>query len=190
MWWIQPRLHFACNQCGECCRAMDVPLSHYDLLQLARAHPDRSPSDYVYRHRSHPMHPEALLLEGDYFILYLQRRTADDACIFLGAEGQCLNYSARPRACRTFPFDQHPNGLLRIMPDIDFLYLDHCDKDPLSKQTLKQIRQEIKTSAQEFSHYHEIVERWNRRVARKPERQTLPHFLEFLFTLDEMNTSE
>lgn len=187
MWWIQPRLYFSCNQCGECCREMDVPLSHRDLLQLARAHPDRVPADYVRKHRSHPMHPEALLLEGDYFILYLQRRDSDDACVFLGQEGQCLNYPARPRACRTFPFDQTANGLLRIMPDIDFLYQDFCDKQRVSKEDLREARKQLKHSDQEFHRYHDIVERWNRLVARKPDRQTLVHFLEFLLTLDEIS---
>ncbi len=187
MFFFQPRLHFSCNQCGECCREMDVPLSHLDLLQLAQAHPQLSPHDYARLHRSHPMHPEAVLLNGDYYILFLQRRESDDACVFLGEQGSCNNYPARPRACRSFPFDQTRNGLLRIMPDIDFLYQDFCDKDPVQKADLQAAKLHLSSSDQEFFRYHEVVERWNRMVDRKPARQNLQAFLEFVLTLDGLS---
>ncbi|PIQ25875.1 hypothetical protein COW36_22325 [bacterium (Candidatus Blackallbacteria) CG17_big_fil_post_rev_8_21_14_2_50_48_46] len=187
MWFIQPRLNFACNQCGECCREMDVPLSHADLIQLRQAHPQAEPESFVRKHRSHPMHPEAVLLDQNYFILYLQRRESDDACVFLGEQGQCLNYPARPRACRSFPFDQQPNGRLRIMPDIDFLYQDYCDKTPVEKMALQEARKHLASGNDEFHRYHQIVERWNRRVERKQNQQTLTHFLSFLLTLSEIS---
>lgn len=162
---------------------MDVPLSHLDLLQLAQAHPQLSPHDYARLHRSHPMHPEALLINDDYFLLFLQRRESDDACVFLGEEGDCTNYPARPRACRSFPFELDHRGLLRVIADTE-VYPDFCDQDPVSKADIQEAKQHLAVADQEFERFHTVADRWNRRASRKPAEQTLEAFLAFLLTLE------
>ena len=158
---------------------MDVPLSHRDLLQLATAMPDRPPSDYVRLRPSHQLHPEALLLEGDYQLLFLQRKTTQDECTFLSPEGSCLNYEARPRACRSFPFQYARSQYLQIIPEIDFLYQNFCSKDPVSRQALREAGAHLVEADQEFAEYQILIQRWNRSVARKHTRQTLAYLILF-----------
>jgi Fe-S-cluster containining protein len=182
MWFSQPRLFFTCNQCGECCREMDVPLSHRDLLQLAAAMPDSPPTHYVRLRPSHQLHPEALLLEGNYHLLFLQRKTTQDECAFLSSEGSCLNYEARPRACRSFPFQYTRSHYLQIIPEIDFLYQNFCSKDPVSRQALREAGAHLVKADREFAEYQALIQRWNRTVARIHTRQTLEHLIVFFQT--------
>ena len=34
MWFLRENILFGCNKCGECCKNMDVPLTHYDIHRL------------------------------------------------------------------------------------------------------------------------------------------------------------
>ena len=170
---FQPPLYFSCNQCGACCRNFYIPLSHLDVLRLLAAHPETPLESLFLLRPAEAAHAEALLIAGEWWHLLLQRR--DEACTFLDAEGRCGSYESRPRACRSFPFELAPTGLLQILPDAVELWEKQCDHDRVAKPVLRQARHETRLFGDEFADYCALVERWNRWATKQPpEHQTLP----------------
>lgn len=87
-------LRFECTACGKCCSNH----SGYDFVFL-------TPQDI----RKMAKHLE--LKKNDFIKQFTRPEVADvvlqdkgDACIFLGKNGKCGVYQARPLQCRTFPF--------------------------------------------------------------------------------------
>jgi Fe-S-cluster containining protein len=158
---------------------MDVPVSHRDLYFLRRAASDRPIGEVVRMRATHEWDPEAALVAEQYVQLYLRRDPATENCIFLGQEG-CTIYGLRPRACRTFPFDQNPRGLLQIASEAKLLYDVCCDKDLVSRQDRKAAKHQIGRGVEEFTLYRELVAVWNTQVKDKPETQTLEAYADFL----------
>lgn len=185
---FQPPLYFHCNQCGACCREFYIPLSHIDVLRLLVAYPEAAPEELFLLRPVDPPDIEALLLEGSFWHLMLQRR--EDACRFLLEDGRCGTYESRPRACRTFPFDQAPLGLLRILPDAQTVYRQRCDharSDRVQRPMLKEAAGETRLGSREFSEYREMVARWNAWAsAESPAERTLERFLAMIRSWSEL----
>ncbi|MEZ0370677.1 MAG: YkgJ family cysteine cluster protein [Candidatus Sericytochromatia bacterium] len=175
----QPPLYFGCNQCGACCRNFFIPLSHIDMLRLLAAHPEL-PLDGLFQLRpAKAEHAQALLLEGGWWQLVLKHR--GDDCIFLDHEGRCGSYESRPRACRTFPFELAPTGLLQIVPDGADVWEHNCDRDPVTEPMIARSREENILSGTEFAAYCALVACWNGWAAQQaPEHQTLPGFFQMM----------
>ena len=92
---IESKLRFECTECGECCKFRGeyayVYLNRHELRELAehlglgvRAFRQ----GYTFRDE-----------DG-----WTQLKTTSDGCVFLGKDGRCGVYEARPTQCRTFPF--------------------------------------------------------------------------------------
>ena len=104
-------LRFTCTLCADCCR-LDVPLFPGEEDRLARLDwgEDVPSREEVGR-----------TLEGGQRAL---NRTAKGVCIYLADDGRCrihtrFGESAKPRACRSFPFTFHRLGA-RIAVDTSF----------------------------------------------------------------------
>lgn len=88
------RLHFRCNQCGNCCRGEGyVFLTDDDIRRLA-AYFDMSEAEFLARYTRRLGSGELVLLDhGD----------ARRSCILLH-DNLCCAHDAKPMQCRDFPY--------------------------------------------------------------------------------------
>jgi Fe-S-cluster containining protein len=175
-------LLFACNQCGECCRQMQVPLNHFDLARLQASHPNESLSQWVRFVPIEAEDPDAFRFENGWRQLCLRNLGPEKGCIFLKENG-CSIYAYRPTACQTWPLDLNRKGKLEISPAQHLLYTTACDKTPLSQT--REIKQAIRQNSQEFEAYRRLLKQWNLQVAHQTERQNWQNFWDFLRPFSE-----
>ena len=100
---------FSCTQCGDCCRSCDLLVGPGERERLSEL-------DWTGREGhlvgARPVAPVAVAgLEGRYRL----SRQPDGACIYLGADNQCLIHQhfgdqAKPLMCRLYPFSFYPMG--------------------------------------------------------------------------------
>lgn len=85
---------FECDACGTCCRwGGSVLLTDEDLKVMA-ACLEMTEQAFIDEHtRLAPNRIQLALLDQE-----------DGSCAFLGADGRCRVYEARPEQCRTFPY--------------------------------------------------------------------------------------
>ncbi len=102
--------------CSACCHDIEMILTEADLARLRAARPDLGDSFWF---------------EADDGYLQLRTRDGPPAaggegrpCVFLGADGRCGVYEARPEGCRLYPatWDE---GLREAILDED--YCPHTD---------------------------------------------------------------
>lgn len=87
-------LHFSCTQCGACCRGG----GDYHVFV------DRGEAREIcgYLGLSWPWFRRRYLARTDGELVL--QSGSDGRCVFLGSDGRCSVYDARPRQCRTYPF--------------------------------------------------------------------------------------
>ena len=92
--WYADGLRFTCTQCGDCCRTHGdyawVFLELGDITRLAK-HLKLERREFLHRYTDS--------MDGVRVLKW-----PDDACTFLGKDGGCSVYDARPQQCRTWPF--------------------------------------------------------------------------------------
>jgi len=176
-------LRFGCNQCGECCRQMRVPLSHADVLRLWQARAEQPLLSWLQIHPAEPDDPDAIWLNGQLSMLMLRVRHQDQGCVFLN-DNACSVYAARPRACRIWPLETH-RGQLRVSLPYELMVNMHCDKTPFQAKAAAQVRREIAASQAEFAEFRPLTRAWNLQVGERPEAQTLDAFIQFIQTAME-----
>lgn len=177
---IAAPLYFHCNQCGDCCREMRIPLSHEDLLAIHRHHPDLPLSDWLQFYPVETTHPDALWLEQQPGILLLRQRQG--ACTFL-QNNQCGVYAYRPRVCRIWPFEHVPGErTLRIAPAHDMLVKLACDQTPMPLADHQEIHDEIDAIAKAYSLYDLRIQQWNQKFREAESGHALEDFVHFLKT--------
>ncbi len=91
--WYAGGLAFACKGCGQCCRGPGgfvwVDLNEVDTLaEHLRMTRDEFARRYVRR-----VGTRLALIDAD-----------GEDCVFLGADGKCEVYDARPHQCRNYPW--------------------------------------------------------------------------------------
>lgn len=177
MLWFKEKIFFSCNQCGECCREMDVPLSHIDIIRILESKTSLEPEMFITIHPSDKTSPDAILLYGDYQELYLTTKMSDNSCIFL-ENNVCSIYEFRPNSCRTWPFSKNIKNQLFIDDIASKLVEVSCDKKKFKDH--KNIRENIEKGIEEVKAYRDIVMEWNIEVMNKPQEQTLENFIEFI----------
>lgn len=171
-------LLFHCNQCGDCCREMRIPLSHEDLLAIHYQHPDTALSDWLQFYPVETTHPDALWLEQKPGILLLRQRQG--ACVFL-QDNQCGVYAYRPRVCRIWPFEHIPGErVLRISPQNGMLVKLACDQTPMPSEDHSEIHHEIDAIAKAYSLYDLRIQQWNQQYRNAESGHTLADFVLFL----------
>jgi len=113
---------FQCDRCGQCCRTHRVPLTVTDLRRLAQSAHVTDPNDCVEWLDSESIdfddEPESFLeLREGRRVPFLRHIPANfstpiappSQCIFLTEQG-CQAFSARPSACRSYPYDRPVTG--------------------------------------------------------------------------------
>jgi Fe-S-cluster containining protein len=176
MWFLKEKIQFGCNLCGECCRNMDVPLTHYDIARLLQAETAPDLETLVTLHPSLGDELDAVKLYGEYNTLYLSNKLSDNSCIFL-ENNACTIYNHRPNSCRTWPFSKDSRDRLKIDAVAGQTVADFCDKTRFKEhtRTLKTINQGI----EEVFEFRNLLKIWNNGVDDYPEKQNLETFLQF-----------
>jgi len=176
MWFNKDKILFACNKCGECCRDMDIPLTHYDIFRIIKSK-KIEPHDFIAFKPAVEGDIYALWLYSEYQVLYLANKESDNSCIFL-ENNQCTIYSQRPNSCQTFPFYKTSLNKLTIAMTAEEMVERHCDKKNFKerRKTLKVIDQGIS----EVLEYEKLIKSWNKEVRDNIEKQTLSKFIQYL----------
>jgi Fe-S-cluster containining protein len=160
-------LSFRCTSCGECCRALRVAVTSFDVARLVAA-TGRSAAELVAWLAPGEVdmtgEPQSFveLREGRRLMVLAQ---ASGACRLLGTDHRCSVYPARPRDCRAFPFDfskvaAHGATVRRLT----LLPLQGCDFASDGQQSLAELASEDAARWHELERYQELVARWNRQV--------------------------
>jgi Fe-S-cluster containining protein len=177
MFFFREKIFFSCNQCGECCKDMDVPLSHIDIKRLIEANTGLDSEMFITLHPATKENLDSVLLYGEYHELFLTNKLSDNSCIFL-KDNSCSIYEYRPNSCRTWPFSKNIKNKLFIDDVASKLVEISCDKDKFKdhKNTYKNIENSIKDAKE----YREITYEWNICVSDSIEKQTLENFINFI----------
>ena len=172
---VEP-VYFGCNQCGDCCREMRIPLSHEDLLRIAATRPQEPLEDWLYVYPVEDTHPDGVRLNGQMGLLLLRQR--DGACVFL-RDNACGIYGVRPRVCRIWPLEKPPRGErpLRVAPQHELLVKLACDRTPMDAAEQREVLQEIEAIARAYRQYDWRIQEWN---ARATPEDGLQEFVAFL----------
>ena len=176
MFWFKEKISFSCNQCGSCCREMDVPLSHQDVIRIVEAKTEFDIETFVTLHPTSKENPDSILLYGEYQEMYISNKLSDNSCLFL-KDNVCSIYNYRPNPCRIWPISLNPQKKLHIDNTAQELVNSACDKSKFKDH--KAIREIIEEGTQEYIDYKKIVYEWNIKVDQKIEEQTIEKFIEF-----------
>lgn len=180
MFWFKEKIFFSCNQCGECCREMDVPLTHFDIARIVDSKTDFDIEMFVTLHPSSEKSLDAILLYGEYQEMYLSNKLSDNTCLFL-KENICSIYQHRPNSCRTWPLSKNIKNQLEIDNIAQKLVDLACDKKRFKDH--KNISEIINEGIEELKIYRELVKKWNIHVKNNLENQTLEKFYSFFRSL-------
>lgn len=105
------KVDFRCTRCGACCRHVreSIPLNTLDAFRLAKYLQSQGEKitclDEVFARYAEPVP----LHESGYSVYMLKTAGPDDACVFL-QNNRCTIQSAKPSACRLYPFVVEPKG--------------------------------------------------------------------------------
>ncbi len=91
---------FICQRCGACCRWPGSVLLEDADIEAAAALMGMDVERFIADHTLLARNRAQLTL----------REQADGACEFVGPDGTCRIYAARPRQCRDFPHGWHVDG--------------------------------------------------------------------------------
>lgn len=173
----QPSIYFGCNQCGECCRDMDVPLSHVDILKIMR-NLKLAPFDFMDLVLSTKDDIYGILIAEEYVNLFLKNKPTDNSCMFL-KNNACSVYDSRPNTCKTWPFSRDEKNNLLIIDDYaQKVTFNYCDK--VKFKDFKTTKDHIQEGINEMSDFSVLIKKWNILVELMPEKQTLEDFIDYL----------
>jgi Fe-S-cluster containining protein len=162
-------LTFRCTACGNCCRNLRVAVTALDVARLVSA-TGSAPSALVAWLAPDAVdmtgEPESFveLAEGRRLLVLAQH---DGACRLLGADNRCQAYAARPRDCRTFPFDFEVSVAEPSSPDprrLTLLPLRDCDYATDGNNDPRVLDADDRARWCELHDYQALVARWNRRA--------------------------
>lgn len=177
MWFFKEKIYFGCNKCGECCRDMDIPLSHYDIIRIIKSGTGIDTETFITLYPAKENESDSVLLYEAFYTLYLSNKTSDNSCIFL-KENICTIYNYRPNSCRTWPFSK--NSLLRLSIDSEAkkLVSSSCDKNRFKEHS--NISNLIDNGVIEVSEYRKLIKKWNKIVSENKKLQTFEKFILFI----------
>jgi Fe-S-cluster containining protein len=180
--------HNPCATCGACCRSYIVPVSGYDIW-LISSRQRLSPEQFLVACPQAEPGLDGFHLdhESPAFGLALDKRGAFEPtkpCVFLvqlgGDHARCGVYDHRPAVCRAYPMSIWQQQV-RFMDNI------LCPPNSWSEDEVR--RPSWRASMQRlYMHldiYHEVVARWNARVARASQDAefTLHEYFSYLMNV-------
>jgi len=177
MWFLREKIAFGCNKCGECCRDMDVPLTHSDIYRLLQSGTKLDPEILITMHPARDDEFDAVLLYGEYNTLYLTNKLSDNSCLFL-ENNACTIYDYRPNSCRTWPFSKNSRNELLIDTVANKTVDIFCDKTPFKGQ--KNTKKTIDSGIAEVIESRRLIKKWNREVEFQPEKQNLEEYIRYI----------
>lgn len=115
---VPERACFTCNQCGDCCRGVQVLLDEPERARIAALDMSVVAPDLV------GIETMVLMREGPLKGRHRLAHKADDSCIYLGELQQCrlhehFGATAKPLMCRSYPFAFRQMGEL-VAVDVAF----------------------------------------------------------------------
>ena len=87
------KFRFTCDQCGKCCKKVEVMINPYDIARI---------SDYLKINSAEFVNTYCKIHIGDSSKLPVLTLKTDPICNF-NKGGLCMIYDARPAICRSFP---------------------------------------------------------------------------------------
>lgn len=177
-------LTFRCTGCGNCCRSLRVAVTGLDIARLSAA--TGSPPSALGAWLAPDAvdmtgEPESFveLAEGRRLLVLAQR---DGACQLLSADNRCGAYAARPRDCRTFPFDFEPlSASHRDVRRLVLMPLKDCEYESDGNNDERALDADDRARWAELRDYQALVARWNRRAwHRRRLHQSVGEAAEFL----------
>ena len=91
----KPGLRFECTQCGRCCT------NHGEYAHVYLGDREVAALALLLGLSEREFERKYAFIDKDG---WTQLAIANDRCVFLGPDGACGVYAARPAQCRTFPF--------------------------------------------------------------------------------------
>ena len=152
-----------CSGCSACCRGMgsSVVLDPLDLYRLAR-YLKTAPRQLL-------AGPVALGVVDGLVLPHLNMDGEGEQCPFLGQDGRCRVYEARPGICRIFPLGRfYENGSFRY-----FLQTREC---PSRSRTKIRVRKWVDTP--DLGQYESFVAQWHYFLLELQERPGMPEDVE------------
>ena len=165
-----------CATCGVCCHSYLVPVCGYDVWLISREQ-QLSPETFLVAFPQPEGGPETFRLAagGQNLALALDKRgrfRAKGDCIFLvrlaGGHKRCGIYDHRPSVCRAYPM-RLETGTVSQREDV----LCAPGSWPAAAVARPAWRAALQRQRMHFDVYHEVVARWNARVAARPEARFL-----------------
>ena len=152
-----------CRGCWACCCGMgsSVVLDPLDLDRLAK-HLGVSPQQLL-------AGPVALGVVDGLVLPHLNMDGEGERCPFLGTEGRCGVYEARPGICRIFP-------LGRFYENHSFRYFLQTQECPSRSRTKVRVRKWVDTP--DFDQYERFVADWHYFLLELQEHTRKPEDLE------------
>lgn len=109
-------MSFACQGCGNCCRAFNVNITHHDLLKILEYNPQFNVNDIVTIDFNH---------KNNSYGINLKKRDNSPDCIFL-EDNKCLINDYKPLTCSIWPFTLRGNDLVTWETRNRVFIKDHC----------------------------------------------------------------
>lgn len=159
--------HNPCATCGACCRSYVVPVCGYDVWLIStRQH--LGPEQFLFACPQQEPGPDGFRLgDGPTYGLALDKRgplRATQPCVFLlqlaGGNARCGIYAERPVVCQGYPMSMWRDAVIQRRDAL-------CPPGawPVADIGLQPWRDALQRLLMRFDIYHEVVARWNARVA-------------------------
>jgi Fe-S-cluster containining protein len=177
-----------CATCGACCRSYVVPVCGHDVWSIS-ARQRLGPEQFLITYPQREEGPDGFRLQqdGPTYGLALDKQgplRAEGPCIFLlrlgGGHDRCGIYAERPVVCRSYPMSLWRDAVVQrddaLCPPASWSAGDvalPAWRDALQRQRMR------------FDVYHEVVARWNARVAEPggSAPRTLPAYFSYLLNV-------
>lgn len=183
-WLFKEKIYFSCNQCGECCKGMDIPLTHIDVYRIIKSQKAPEFEDFISLLNSNENDPDALLLYGFYQSMYLTNKNTDNSCIFL-KDNICSIYFYRPNSCSTWPFSKNSMEKLYIDNVANKITENYCDKTRFKSHN--QVKRKIDNGIKELIEYRKFVRYWNKMVKNETSMQNFDNLKKHIILENEKN---
>ncbi|OIO21339.1 hypothetical protein AUJ17_03360 [Candidatus Micrarchaeota archaeon CG1_02_47_40] len=161
-----------CASCGaKCCINYRVVLTDFDVKRIVKSE-SIAPEVFCELVREEEVKHEekAVIFLSDgkdkinSYVLCLKRRR-NGHCVFLGKEGKCLLYGARPTVCRCYPFEVGEKGELTKVKNYS------CPREWKEEEMGTGEYLEVwKRREKETDEFAKKVREWNAKYGRKERR--------------------